>query len=86
MAKVDLISYEQFTPTVGSMEGEFVGEAYDNETMERQREGVRLYLVLAMAKVDLISYEQFTPTVGTLEGEFVGEAYDNETMERQREG
>jgi hypothetical protein len=63
-----------------------VGKTYDNETIDRQRDGVRLYLVVAMAKVDLISYEQFTPTVGTSEGEFVGEACDKKTMDRQREG
>ena len=38
MAKVDLISYEQFTLTVSTLEGEVVGEAYDNKPVERQRE------------------------------------------------
>jgi hypothetical protein len=37
-AKVDMISSEQFTLTVGTLEGGFVGEAYDKETMARQGE------------------------------------------------
>jgi hypothetical protein len=38
MTKVDMISSEQFTLTVGTLEGGFVGDAYDKETMARRGE------------------------------------------------
>jgi hypothetical protein len=38
MVQVAMICSEQFTLTVGALEGEFVGDVYDEETMAMQGE------------------------------------------------
>jgi hypothetical protein len=38
MVQVAMTCSVQFTLTVGTLEGEFVGDAYDKETMARQGE------------------------------------------------
>ncbi len=48
MVQVAMICSVQFTLTVGTLEGKFVGEAYDKDTMQGK---VRL---VAMAQVDML--------------------------------